>query len=663
MIPAAKPNKIPNVIRRFIWGPGLIYVFSRFIPCHPTGDFPLNEPFDNIWVQILHVAFAEHLQFGREVVFTYGPWGFLARGYYPATYLVSMAAWLALSLVFVCAGWRVARYFTDNEVKAWIGLICFTAVTGIPSGNDISNRLTAWGVLLLFLHFFVEERAFSPLQAVLAFTLGWLGLVKFTGLVEGGLLVSVVAADNIIRQRRFPWIVPVWLAGILFFWLLAGQQPGLLWPFMKNSWEVANGYTDAMCQGDLWVLNPLIYLLIGAGYCWLGIILIRPPRRVAGIFFSLGIGGILFLSFKQGEVRNDNGHEMTTAITLLLIGLASLAVAAVRKKFMMLVAAGLVCAATLFASFAVGYPNPPFGFFQELIWTFSPYNLFAPLAGACTNRLRVDYEKQRADLREITPLKAVQGGTDLYSFCQNALFANGLDYRPRPAIQSYSAYTPYLAEMNADWLRTDRAAPNLFFAVQQFDSRFPSQDDGLSWPELLTRYDIKGLSSGSGKYLCLSRSPTPRAYRLKALQEATVTLGRPFDIPSMTNGPVWADIGINKTFEGDLLSVFYKPTILLADLKLADGSEQVCRLIPGIVRAGFLLSPYIADNSSFQALATADKAVLSRKAILAMTILENGQFASSFCYQPQIKIKYYRLEFPAQGLKSGIPQNLPEAGR
>ncbi len=192
-------------------------------------------PLDNVWAQILHVAYARHFQFGREVIFTYGPWGFLARGYYPPTYLISVAAWLALASVFVCAGWRLARHSTNNHLVAWLWLIGFTLFASLPPGDDINNRLVAWAVLLLFLHFFVEDRALTPLQAALVFTFGWLGLVKFTGLMLGGLLVFLIAGNTIAKYRRFPWIIPVWLAGIVFFWLLAGQHLNPLWPFLRNS--------------------------------------------------------------------------------------------------------------------------------------------------------------------------------------------------------------------------------------------------------------------------------------------------------------------------------------------------------------------------------------------------------------------------------------------
>jgi len=114
--------------------------------------------------------------------------------------------------------------------------------------------------------------------------------------LEAGFLVVVVGLDAIFKFRLFPWIIPVWLAGILVFWLLARQQLDLLWPFIKNSWRVANGYTNAMNEGHLFTLIPLVFVLIAMGLCVLGTMLFPSPRRKYAVLFLAGMGGILFLN-------------------------------------------------------------------------------------------------------------------------------------------------------------------------------------------------------------------------------------------------------------------------------------------------------------------------------------------------------------------------------
>jgi hypothetical protein len=50
----------------------LIYVFSRFLPCQMLFHY-WNSDLDFSWEQTLHRAFEQHLQSGRDIVFTYGP--------------------------------------------------------------------------------------------------------------------------------------------------------------------------------------------------------------------------------------------------------------------------------------------------------------------------------------------------------------------------------------------------------------------------------------------------------------------------------------------------------------------------------------------------------------------------------------------------------------
>ena len=87
---------------------------------------------EDSFIQFLHTAFLERLQFGRDFVFNFGPWGFLYGGYHPATHLISVIAWLGFALVFWWTGWRVARHFSRNTLAAWLWLMAFAAVAGLP---------------------------------------------------------------------------------------------------------------------------------------------------------------------------------------------------------------------------------------------------------------------------------------------------------------------------------------------------------------------------------------------------------------------------------------------------------------------------------------------------------------------------------------------------
>lgn len=645
-------------VARLLIGAGLLlYVFSRFIPSLSVNDYPVGDGLDNAWTQALHLAFVRHWQFGTDIVFTYGPWGFLARGYDPQTYPVAVAAWIILSVVFICAGWRLARSFAKNRLVAGLWLMGFTAVASIPAGEDFNTRLVAWGVLLLFLHFFAEENTAMPVKALLVVSLGWLSLVKFTGLMESLMAVAVIAADYIFRQRRFPWVVPLWLASCLFFWVVAGQHLSSLAPFWCNSWRITGGYTEAMMlDGRMEPRHAVYFLLIALPLCALAG---RLAWARLGFFCALpaaGLGMILFIAFKLGYVRNGWQHETTSALALVISALACLLAARPEKKRWVAAAAGLLMVSTLFAGSVFHFWLPGNGLHRQIAGTFSIYSLFAPVAAPCSGYLRDEYEKNLAGERKRFPLPPLAGTTDLYSYAQTVLFAHELPYQPRPVMQSYSAYTPALAEMNAAHLRTAQAPDNILFAIQPIDGRFPSLDDGKSWPELLTRYDLKSQLGDQQTFLLLSRAKVAREFHLTPLANTLASFGEPVFLPRTTNGPVWVEIEIPKTLVGTVVSALYKPAVLELTVSLQDHTKQRFRLVPGMAASGFLLSPLVTDARDFAALAaTGGRESGAGRSVESMTVSALSETGSTVCYQSPMRIRFFCLQFPAQDFKIETP--------
>src|ERR1043165_2531648 len=111
---SADSNARVRVLIRYLAAAStLLYALSRFLPsAEPQRATILDES----WKQALHVAFRQHFQFGRDIVFTFGPWGFLYGGYDPGTYWISVIVWAAFSLMIWWVGWRIARHFFRNDL-------------------------------------------------------------------------------------------------------------------------------------------------------------------------------------------------------------------------------------------------------------------------------------------------------------------------------------------------------------------------------------------------------------------------------------------------------------------------------------------------------------------------------------------------------------------
>jgi hypothetical protein len=651
LVTGKKPNgksRLKGLIRLLFITLAVIYVFSRFIPAASQQDYPVSNDVDVSLTMALDDAFIQHLQFGTDIVFTYGPWGFLARGYHPQTHLLAVIIWSGLALVFMFAGWQFVRQSGCRRICAWLWLVLLAALATTPLGNDIDTRLLLFVTLLFLSHFFSENMVMA--KACLVVALGCLSLVKFTGLLETAFVLCLVSVDDVFRRCRFPWTAPLWLASLLGFWVIAGQRLDSIGPFLGNSFQIVAGYTEAMAlSGDAPAWSLLGYVTIAAGLWLLAARVMWLRLRRSAVVPLMGIGMFLFVAFKLGYVRHDD-HQVNSAVSLLVLAALLLPLAWRESKMLKMAAAGLLVVTVIFGTGVFHDQAPGTGFAAQLAGTFRLTNLLAPVATACTGYLETSRQMELADIAAKNPLPnplpPISGGADLYSYSQSVLFAYGLHYQPRPVIQSYSADTPALERMNAVWLRSGRAATNLLFAVQPQDARFPSLDDGLSWPELLTLYEINPAAGPAGPYLLLQRSAAPRGYRLVPLTNVEARFGTSLEIPALTTGPVWVEVDIKKTFAGKIISALYKPPALDMSVRtLGQGAGQY-RLVPSMALAGFLLSPVVSDTRAFAALFGSDwPAQLAGWEARSMMIEPVTPSYSTICYAPTYQVRFYRLEF------------------
>ncbi len=656
-------------VRPFLWqfskilamASSLAYVLWRFVPDSAPNYNP-RFTLDSSWIQTLHVAFEDHWQFGRDIIFSYGPWGFLCGGYYPPTFLTSVIAWSALSIVFWLGCWRVAIHSFRRQSSAWLWMIVFVGVTGLPTGQSvvIDVRQVAWALILLSLHFFVDDSPFSIPKILITVSLGWLALIKFTGMMMAAAVVLAIGGDDILRRRRFPWIVFIFVASVLYFWLLAGQKLELLLPYLSSSWQVSAGYTQAMMwrNNDEFMLVAVFLLAamtVSLPFVYAGL----AGHRFFGIPPLAGLGMIILVVFKHGFVLCDNFHEVVASLSIMLIALMSLAVSwpMLRRHGprSVLIEVLLLDAALLYTTVSYNACVPGKGLLVQFAKSFHPPRLLSPgtlLLGP--DDLRTAYHRYLAQIREKYPLPRLNGDVDVYPWQQDVVFAYGMHYHPRPVIQSYSAYTPKLAEINAAFLHNGQSAENILLRAESFGEQYPSLDDGRSWPELLTRYDVNEVTRN---FVLLKRSVTARKYRLVPLEDVSIHFGERVGLPVATNVPIWAEIKIDKTWWGTLACTFYKPPDLYLIVYLPKGRCLTYSLISGMARDGFLLSPVINDNASFAALTLAgEEQKLSNREVTSMTVVVATTSGSTICYKSPMRLCLYRLDFPRQhpaGLESG----------
>jgi hypothetical protein len=454
---------------------------------------------DPSWVAGLYMAHQQGLQWGTEIVFTYGPLGFLQE---PVLYdgeLWALAllyrgavhAALALSLVWA------ARRALPLPV-ALLASYAVLAVGGLEGG----------AVLLALVWALVALRADRPRFAVPAVVFGGaaLGAVELLGKANFGIGVLAICAIAVAalpgRRRNLPLFAATAGLSFLFLWLLAGQSIAALDEFVANGLQLLSGYSSGMAADvsslswELPLAGVLIGLLLAATA--LGGAGEEPVLRVAALAV---VALFCLLAFKQGFVRQGLGN--TPNFFALLLG-AGLAVAAPSRRRLgplppwlagcaLLVPLLLAALAALPGGAPWRYldPDPHVASLRQELDALLDGGERGRLVASARRAMRSSYG---VDARTLALVGERPVHVEPWEI--GVAWAYGLNWHPLPAIQDYAAYTPRLDALNRDALRGGEG-PALILRQNTalapsgeatIDGRLPAWDPPAAKIAMLCRY-------------------------------------------------------------------------------------------------------------------------------------------------------------------------------
>jgi hypothetical protein len=606
---------------------------------------------DGSWAYAMNVAVEHHLRFGQDIVFTFGPLAAIYTGlYHPATDLMML---LGTSLV---------------ALALLAGLIAVTApgrrhlllLLPLAMGLSWSADWTGWrDVVLLFLpllppyviaHGNDRGRQHWVALALLAMAVGILPLVKGNlGVMSAFSLACVVVLCRRRHWRSAFMVVAVAAGAMLAAWKMAGQSLTDLPRYFHAQLTVISGYTDAMSvpgRGmDIGVFVVVAALLVGLAA-------LSGRRRHWYVPFAIAL--YLFVTFKSGFVRHDPQHALIAAAALALSGMLILLGPGSEHGrggvAMVLGIVGWVAIAWAYmplspgaqaARFAQMFQLPAQGLVQRIR---EPHTL--PAA----------FERRVSDIAAQLPLDGYKGTVDLYPWDLSPLLASGAAWTPRPVVQSYAAYMPALAMLNAAHLRSN-PPQRVFFTTNPVDGRYPALEDGVSWLTLLSGFTPKAID---GDYAVLERKePLSPALQPTQPVERLARIGQDVVVPGW-DAPVWVAMDIRPTLAGKLLSTIFKAPALTLRVRYEDGETADYRLIAGMAGAGFLLSPTVSDAKGFVALGSRHReALLGKRRVVSMGVL--GGSGTRVLWNLDYRIAFSALAIAHDGAADAVLAGPAEA--
>ncbi|WP_285405839.1 hypothetical protein [Luteibacter sp. ME-Dv--P-043b] len=557
-----------------------VLIFIPFSPSMPRLDQ------DASWPLALNAAVERGLVFGRDVVFTGGP---LAAVYTQQFSPGTGGEMWAVAFFFATISALALIAIVPRRSRAWLLFVPFLAP--LPGMRDAFFLGIPWLLVLTARHVRTHgTRGIKFLTYALVAACALLPLIKGSASPPAFFCVIIAARILIDKQRIHIWLVPtVFLTTLGLGWISSGQPLTALGSYLCSQMEIIEGYGDAMSvSGSVVEVMLLAFAGILLSLC------VHWPVRSRRWSVSFATVVTLFVAFKAGAIRHD-GHIALAADMIILVSIY--VVAGTGPRPLKWLATASLCMAMIVLSH---YTD------------ISPRGLFVKVANAIdkslsglsrvwdeSDHLNKDFKRAGDFVRNELPLVDAGKSVDLYNSEIAAVILGQGVWKPRPVFQSYSAYSPALIERNVNHLR--KTPPDrIYWRIQTIDDRYPSLDDGASWPWLFGTYRP---IAHIGDYLQLDRIGEPtRLSNGAAILERVVALGKPVALPR--GDPLWARIVIRPTLVGKLWGALYKLPPLMLSFRYADGHMQSFRVVAGMMETGFLLSPTVGSTRELEVLWT-----------------------------------------------------------
>jgi hypothetical protein len=557
---------------------------------------------DGSWTVGLDMASRQHLPMGSRLFFTYGPYGFLdsAIPYFGERWLMAMPATALMHLALVASIAVLLRMVRAGWLT--IAMVSTVAVIALPRiavvDTDISLLLITLGTILTF----AERRRTQVATGIAVGALCALALlVKVSGMVivGGALLILLVA---IVARRRWHSAAAI-AAGLVVtlavLWWGAGLGAADLPRYLRGSWEITSGYAaarnvDGVTPGLIVACLVLVAFVINA------LVALRQRRPAVAVWMLLTFV-VLFAFYKDDFIADSPGREanffgivaLMTGLSLAVVGLGSRL--PVRRWHVALPATALVPMLVLGATWRLTDRD-------YLGWTPTALGNWVVAAHAVVDseaRVRLEWPVRKAALKFYSPVVAAASlppgaavdffGGDVGYFYYDQV----VRWAPRPVLQSYQAYTPWLDQQDAAFYAGDSAPTYVIFRYVGLENRYAPFDEPATMRVLLERYRfVKPIDNLT---VLLKRDPAPFTMAPERAEgRACGDMGSRIAIPQLPGRWTFGRLDMHLSLPGHMLDLALKPA--QADVALATQSSTfVYRLVWTPGGDGMYLSGLVAD--------------------------------------------------------------------
>jgi hypothetical protein len=435
-----EPYCVPSRLQTSLWLVATVLVVA---PVRVAGP---GVGLDPAWVTGLNLARHTQMRYGRDLIFTYGPWGFLDVPL--ALTRRDLVLGLAFSVASVVAFWFLSMFVLRSKLQPRVTLLAASILTVAVSCVSSPSSLLVVAAMVVSVRHLRQSPKLSTTWCPVAVA-GLASLLVQIKISEG-LAVTAFAvitsfASPRARLTRTTYSALTWLVTSWILWVAAGQSNSDVRPWLEASADIVKGYTSAMSLESypdtlsfVWYLTAM--LLVAS-------ILFLEHRQSVGPKGLPHVGVVvvtcvaLFFGFRQSFTRHDQAHNAIFFVIAALLLSALLARGPKWRLTVVLITLSSVMASLPFSTYVRSNPADSWALSWKVI-TSDESRL--ALLDQARGRDRAAYGLS-ASIVEATHGHLV--AVDPWEV--SIVWAYSMKWSPMPVFQNYSAYTARLDQLNA----------------------------------------------------------------------------------------------------------------------------------------------------------------------------------------------------------------------
>ncbi len=618
----------------------LLLLFAQAALFFPFAIHPTRNGLDPSWQYQLNLVPGSGLIFGRDLLFNYGPLGYL---FLPQPIGDNLLwSWLVLGALYALtlgsSAWVLfsSRFAPLNRRWANVLAAALLLLTAELVGVYDPEYWITGTVLFLLCATLWEKRLRWPFWSALALVVFFF-FVKFsTGILNVISAVLFTLAAFLLKRpdarKIAAAVVPGLPLGFAATYLLYHPSLEDMARYAYAALNISSGYNYNMSLPvtDLFYLRYIwgLLLLLLAGVCYLA----RRDRE--NLIYALLFSGPVFVLLKHSFVRGDYGHILFAGPVLFLFAAIFLLFMKTDLTDLPWRRPTLALAAALFA-LAVLWP---------MHRTVQPgsWNVLRPLAAKV--RLALSLPHQLRCLDETRDQRtffltdefraAIKGGTMTVYPWEAAYYRreDEFSFRPLPVFPINSS-TPYLDRYNAAFLQAAGAPDFVVLSLDAVDNQYPLINCPALWQTLLFRYEIAG-DDGHNFLLRRGADRTPRWNPSVSWQ---VRRDEDVFLPRVENGDrLLMTVDARRSLKGRLAQLFYKIPEITMTAEFDTGETETRRVFFEVWENGVVIDALPVTDDDFRAI------MAGRPRRRVRRLRFSGEGLS--CYRDEMTVTLTKLE-------------------